>query len=74
MLESYLSNEILNRKDKMGLPVPLIQWLNKEGICRDYVFDILTSSKAKSRFYLEKKINLDQILESQGNYSRNIWA
>ena len=42
--------------------------------CRDFVFDILTSSKAKSRFYIDKQINIDRILESQGNYSRNIWA
>ena len=72
--KKYLNPEILNRRDKMGLPVPLNKWLREKNGCRDFVFDILTSSKAKSRFYIDKQINIDRILESQGNYSRNIWA
>lgn len=61
---------ILHRRDKMGFPVPLDHWLN--GPLRDWMTDILCSSRSFSRNYINAK-NLRGELES-GAFSRKLWA
>lgn len=65
-----LPPEILHRRDKMGFPVPLDKWLN--GPLRDWMTDILCSSRSLSRNYINAK-NLRGELES-GAFSRKLWA
>ena len=69
-----LPNQISNRKDKMGFPVPLNLWLKRGGLARDLIGDIFSSQKAKNRPYLREKFKLDNILDHQNIYGRNIWA
>jgi asparagine synthase (glutamine-hydrolysing) len=69
-----IPKEILNRKDKMGFPVPLNDWLRKGGRTRQFVGDILGSQKAKNRFYLRSGLNIDELLNGQGSYGRNLWG
>jgi asparagine synthase (glutamine-hydrolysing) len=69
-----LPRSIRERKDKMGFPVPLNLWLKKGGKARDLIGDTFSSSKARSRPYLAKSLSLDEILDSQSIYGRNLWA
>jgi asparagine synthase (glutamine-hydrolysing) len=72
--QQEIPEAILQRKDKMGFPVPLNDWLRSGGRARQYVGDILGSQKAKTRYYLKAPLNLDDILSGQGSFGRNLWA
>lgn len=74
VFSDQLPTSILNRKDKMGFPVPLNLWLKKGGIARDLIGDIFSSERAQTRPYLAKNLLLDKLLDSQSIYGRNIWA
>lgn len=69
--QDLLAPEILNRKDKMGFPVPLSEWMRGE--LRDFVGDIFLTQKARNRSYF----NSDAILQSIGKdarFSRKLWG
>ena len=69
--ETYLPPEVMNRRDKMGFPVPLKEWFS--GSLRDFVFDIFSNQAAKHRPYL----NNDAILrnfEMGSQFSRKTWG
>lgn len=78
LLKSVFSNQlptaILNRKDKMGFPVPLNVWLHRGGPARDFIGDILGSQSARTRHYLKDGLSIDTLLDSQNAYGRNLWA
>ncbi len=70
-MRGELPNEILERKNKMGFPVPLNDWLGNE--LKEYVGDIFTSEKAKTRGYF----NHDEILKglkTESKFGRKIWG
>lgn len=67
----YLPESIKNRTDKMGFPVPLNQWL--KGELRDYVHDILGSSKALGRDLIDNRKVLERI-DGESAFGRNIWG
>lgn len=69
-----LPKAITSRKDKMGFPVPLNLWLSKGGPARDYIGDVLGSARARQRSYLNDGFTVDQVLNSQSVYGRNLWA
>lgn len=69
-----IPKSILQRKDKMGFPVPINDWLRMGGRTKQFVGDILGSQTAKSRYYLKSNINIDDVISGQGSYGRNIWA
>jgi asparagine synthase (glutamine-hydrolysing) len=69
-----LPESITGRKDKMGFPVPLNLWLKNGGVARDFIGDVLGSDKARSRAYLNNGLSIDNVLDSQSLYGRNLWA
>src|SRR5579885_1668555 len=48
-----LPQVITERKDKMGFPVPLSEWLRGEA--RDFVFDLLGSAAARGREVIDNR-------------------
>ena len=64
----------MDRKDKMGFPVPLNDWVVEPGIVRDFVFDTMSSERARSRFYFNGQINVEELADTSSPYSRNLWA
>lgn len=71
VFKEKIPHSIVNRRDKMGFPVPLKEWF--EGPLRDFVYDIFSSEAATTRgFYDPKKVlkNLDQ----SSQFSRKIWG
>ena len=58
----------------MGFPIPLNNWLKDHLGVREYVGDILSSSRAQQRPYLSKPIPVDDLLSNQGPYGRALWG
>ena len=66
-----LPSTIINRRDKMGFPVPLKEWFG--GPLKDFVNDTLSSMANKNRPF----INSDKIRKnfgSENKFSRKTWA
>jgi asparagine synthase (glutamine-hydrolysing) len=66
-----LPSEILNRRDKMGFPVPLKEWFSHE--LKDFVMDIFQTMITKKRPY----INSDAVMSNFGQaarFSRKSWG
>jgi asparagine synthase (glutamine-hydrolysing) len=69
-----LPAEILDRKDKMGFPVPLQPWMKREGKVREFILDTFRSERARTRFYFSRPFDIEQLMEREGLFSRNLWA
>ena len=67
----HLPKAILERKDKMGFPTPLNDWIS--GDAKPFVMDILGSSKAMNREIIDNRVVRDS-LELEGKYSRKVWG
>jgi len=63
--------EIAERKNKMGFPVPLNDWLKKE--LREFLSDIFTSKKATERGFYNAAAVMKG-LESEPKFGRKIWG
>ena len=75
MLKNTYSNtlpkSLLERRDKMGFPVPLKEWM--DGDLKEFVNDIFWSDKASTRGF----INIDAVRNSLGEssqFSRKLWG
>jgi asparagine synthase (glutamine-hydrolysing) len=69
-----LPKPILERKDKMGFPVPLQVWMRRGGKTREFILDTFRSVKARQRAYLTPGFDIEAMMGSEGMFSRNIWA
>ncbi|RJQ27636.1 asparagine synthase (glutamine-hydrolyzing) [Candidatus Parcubacteria bacterium] len=70
-MKHELPELIVNRKDKMGFPVPLIEWTNGE--LRQYVIEIFDSRKTQPRRFFNKDVIINN-LESDYKFNRKIWG
>lgn len=68
---SQLPHQVLNRKDKMGFPVPLNEWI--QGDLKEFVFDILLTAVGRQDNYIDYKSFLKNI-EKSGKFSRKVWG
>lgn len=65
---------ILERRDKMGFPVPLQVWLRQGGRARDFVMDTFSSVNARTRDYLASGFDIQTLINGGSVFNRNIWA
>jgi len=72
VVQHLVPEEISNRVDKMGFPVPLFEWAGRNPV-RDFVHDTLTSSRAKHRGILREGA-VERILVSTKAYGRSLWG
>lgn len=70
-IKHKVPEQILNRKDKMGFPVPLNHWY--KGAAKEFVADTLLSQKAKERGLYNVKA-LEDIVYKQDGFSRVTWG
>ncbi len=70
-VKNLIPKQILDRKDKMGFPVPLNQWF--QGTGRDFVQDILFSQKTQQRGLFDIK-KLRSYSDSNQPFSRVLWG
>jgi asparagine synthase (glutamine-hydrolysing) len=71
-MRDVLPAEIVDRRDKMGFPVPLSEWINDE--LRDFVLDVFSGKNARSRPYLAEGFDVRELIEAEGAFSRNLWG
>jgi len=71
-VKNIVPDAIINRKDKMGFPVPLKEWM-EHGVVRDFVNDILHSRASRERG-LYKPEALINLVNTQGVGSRQLWG
>jgi asparagine synthase (glutamine-hydrolysing) len=66
-----LPAELVNRRDKMGFPVPLKEWFSGE--LQDFVGDIFSTQRSKSRPYFNGKAILAGF-DKERAFSRKTWG
>ncbi len=69
--KDVIPEQILNRRDKMGFPVPLKEWVGGE--LREFVLDTFNSSRAQTRPFINAAAIRGQ-LDSVGQFSRKLWG
>lgn len=67
----FLPASVVNRKDKMGFPVPLNEWL--KGEAREFAIGVFSTSKALSRDLVDNR-KVVHGLEKEGKFGRKIWG
>jgi asparagine synthase (glutamine-hydrolysing) len=72
-LGHVLPASIARRRDKMGFPVPLHEWLAEGGIVRDFVVDVLSSRAARERELVDNRRVVAQ-LGAEARYGRRVWG
>ncbi len=70
-VRNLVPEAVLNRKDKMGFPVPLAQWLQSE--LRDYAGDILLSKRCRERGLFDVGA-LAGAIDSEQPFGRTLWG
>ena len=77
VLRSAMGNSvpqsIVDRKDKMGFPVPLHIWFRESSLVRDFIHDTLTTQSALSRDIIDNRKVLAQ-LETEPEFGRGLWG
>jgi asparagine synthase (glutamine-hydrolysing) len=72
-LGSELPASVVERKDKMGFPVPLHEWISKPGSVRDFVIDTLSSEAARGRTLIANERVVAGV-ENEHRYGRRLWG
>jgi asparagine synthase (glutamine-hydrolysing) len=68
-----LPPSIASRRDKMGFPVPLHEWLSKPGIVRDFVGDVFSSARAQGRDLVDNRAVLSKV-DQEPRFGRKLWG
>ena len=68
---STLPNSILERRDKMGFPVPLKEWFN--GPLKTFVADIFDEQRSRRRCYFNTDVVLANF-QGTSRFSRKTWG
>lgn len=66
-----LPSEILNRRDKMGFPVPLKEWFEHD--LKDFAMDTFSTMAVKHRPYINSQAVLNN-LGQEARFSRKTWG
>lgn len=70
-MDSLVPKPILDRKDKMGFPVPLKEWW--EGPLNEFVSDTLLSTSCRERGLFDQK-GLENLIRKEDKFGRQIWG
>lgn len=66
-----LPEKVLNRRDKMGFPVPLKEWFSAD--LKEFVIDTFNSSKTQNRTIFNKE-NIINEFGKETRFSRKTWG
>ena len=69
---NLLPERVLNRKDKMGFPVPLNEWILKPPV-RDFVKGILTDRRCRERGIFSPSA-VENLMRSEKKFGRQLWG
>jgi asparagine synthase (glutamine-hydrolysing) len=71
-MRDILPTEIVDRRDKMGFPVPLAEWAKDE--LRGFLLDVFSSDNARGRPYLAGGLDVRDLIAAESSFGRNLWA
>ena len=69
--DQILPSSITERKDKMGFPVPLNDWM--QGELKEFICGIFEHGRDKDRAFFNSEVILEN-LSKEGKFSRKIWG
>lgn len=69
--KDLIPNAVLERKDKMGFPVPLTEWM--KGSLKEFIMDIFNSGRMRENNFFNYDLMMHSN-ESQNNFSRKMWG
>jgi asparagine synthase (glutamine-hydrolysing) len=72
VVANVLPRRILERKDKMGFPVPLHLWA-RGGRCRDFFRDVLLSERCRGRGLFDCTA-LERMMSTEAAFGRRLWG
>ncbi len=70
-IKNIIPDTILNRKDKMGFPVPLHIWAKNGG--GSFIRDVLLSKKARERGIINGQ-EVEKLIKSERSFGRQLWG
>ncbi len=70
-IRDVMPEKIMNRKDKMGFPVPLHIWSKNKA--KGFIMDILVSKKARERNIINTQY-VEKLINSEQPFSRGLWG
>lgn len=70
-IKDFMPEKIINRKDKMGFPVPLHIWSKNKA--KGFILDTLLSKNAKERNIINTKY-VEKLINSEQPFSRGLWG
>lgn len=70
-IKDIIPKKIMNRKDKMGFPVPLHLWARNK--TNDFILDILLSKNARERNIISPKL-VEKLIKSEQPFGRGLWG
>lgn len=70
-IKNIMPVEIMNRKDKMGFPVPLHIWSKNKA--KGFIMDTLLSKKAKERNMINTEY-VEKLISAEQPFSRGLWG
>lgn len=71
VVKDRIPRVVLDRTDKMGFPVPLSDWFQKDA--REFVRDVLSSRSARDRDFVNNRMVVEE-LGKEPEYGRKLWG
>ena len=70
-VRGVVPREIIERKDKMGFPVPIFEWFG--GPLKGYVEDILLGERTRNRGFFDMRA-VERSVRSEKPFGRTVWG
>ncbi|ODS99993.1 MAG: asparagine synthase (glutamine-hydrolyzing) [Gemmatimonadetes bacterium SCN 70-22] len=70
-VQPFIPDVVFSRRDKMGFPVPLTEWLH--GPIREFVGDVLLSDRARQRG-VYRIGGVERLLAGEAAFGRQLWG
>jgi len=70
-IKDMIPKKIINRKEKMGFPVPLHLWAKNKA--KDFILDTMLSQNAKGRNIIKSKC-VEKMICSERPFGRGLWG
>jgi asparagine synthase (glutamine-hydrolysing) len=70
-IKDMIPPKIMNRKEKMGFPVPLHLWAKNKA--KDFILDTMLSQNAKGRNIIKSKC-VENMISSERPFGRGLWG
>ena len=67
-----LPEGVLQRKNKMGFPVPFSEWM--QGDLDQFITDVFCESSARKRDYLNPSFDIRNLMIGEGKFTRKVWG